>query len=116
MKKVKKIIFIISIVMLMVFLSNICYGFSVTELQGSTVDNPEVTNIGNKIITVLSTIGAIISVVVLVVLGIKYMLGSTEEKAQYKKSLMPYTIGAAITFSASILAGYIYSMIISWGN
>lgn len=116
MKKVRKLIFIVLIVMLTVIISNMSYGFSVKNLQGTPISNEDINGFGNKIVTVLSTIGAIISVVVLVVLGIKYMLGSTEEKAQYKKSLMPYVIGAAITFSASILAGYIYSMIISWGN
>ena len=101
--------------MLIIFISNISYGFSVKELQGTPISNSDMDNLGNKIITVISTIGTIISVIVLVVIGIKYMLGSAEEKAQYKKSLMPYTIGAVITFSASILAGYIYSMIVNMG-
>ena len=44
----------------------------------------------------------------LVVIGIKYMMGSAEEKAEYKKTLMPYIIGAALVFAASAIAGIIY--------
>ena len=40
------------------------------------------------------------------------MLGSTEEKAQYKKSLLPYAIGALILFGASGIAGAIYNIAI----
>lgn len=38
-------------------------------------------------------IGSAISVICLVVLGIKYMMGSVEEKANYKKTLVPYLLG-----------------------
>ena len=42
---------------------------------------------------------------ILIVLGIKYMMGSTAEKAEYKKTLMPYFIGALLIFGASAFAG-----------
>ncbi len=56
-------------------------------------------DIGNTIIGFLQIIGSILSVVVLVVLGIKYMMGSAEEKAEYKKTLTPYVIGAVMVFA-----------------
>ena len=85
------------------------YGFSVTDVTGnqSTSTQP-INKVGNTAITVLSTIGSIISVVVLVILGIKYMMGSVEEKASYKKSMIPYVIGAALVFAASAIAGIVY--------
>ena len=55
--------------------------------------------------------GSVISVVVLIVLGIKYMLGSAEEKAQYKKSLQPYVIGSILVFAASVIAGIVFKII-----
>ena len=67
-----------------------------------------IQNIGNQIVTIISTIGSVVSVIVLVVLGIKYMMGSAEEKAEYKKTLMPYVIGAALVFAASAIAGIIF--------
>ena len=52
----------------------------------------------------------VLSVIVLIVLGIKYMLGSVEEKAEYKKTLLPYVIGATLTFGASSIASVIYNI------
>ena len=39
------------------------------------------------------------------------MMGSAEEKAEYKKTMVPYLIGAIVLFAASALAGGIYNMI-----
>ena len=67
-----------------------------------------ITTIGNQLIQIISTIGSVASVIVLVIIGIKYMMGSAEEKAEYKKTLMPYVIGAALVFAASAIAGIIF--------
>ncbi len=66
---------------------------------------------GKTIVSILTSIGIVISVLALAFLGIKYMLGSVEERADYKKSLMPYFIGAMLTFGASTIANIIYKFI-----
>ena len=66
-------------------------------------------SIGKKIIGMVQAIGSIASVLVLVILGIKYMMGSAEEKAEYKKTMIPYLIGAILIFAASNIASMIYS-------
>lgn len=71
-------------------------------------DVGSINTIGNQIITIVSTVGSIASVIVLVILGLKYMMGSAEEKAEYKKTLLPYVIGAALVFAASAIAGIIF--------
>lgn len=76
----------------------------------STVDVKGVTDLGNDVVRVITTIGIVISVIVLVVLGIKYMMGSAEEKAEYKKTLMPYIIGAGLVFAASTVATVVYNV------
>lgn len=77
---------------------------------GSESTNTDgIQKIGNQIISILSTVGSIISVIVLIILGLKYMMGSAEEKAEYKKTLMPYIIGAALVFAASAIAGMVFS-------
>ena len=58
----------------------------------------------------VQAIGSIISVLVLVILGIKYMMGSAEEKAEYKKTMIPYLIGAILVFAASNIAGVMYNV------
>lgn len=70
----------------------------------------DVISVGGKVITLLSVIGSLLSVIVLVAIGIKYMMGSVEEKATYKKTLMPYVIGAIVVFAASNLAGMVYNI------
>ena len=76
----------------------------VTTGNGTTA----ATGIGNKIIGILQVVGILISVIVLMILGIKYMMGSAEEKAEYKKTFIPFIIGAILVFAASALANVIY--------
>lgn len=51
-----------------------------------------------RVLSVITNLGIILSVIMSAVLGVKYMLGSVEEKADYKKDLIPYLIGAALLF------------------
>ena len=79
-----------------------------TYTGDASADVTGITNFGNTAITIISTVGSIASVIVLVVLGLKYMMGSAEEKAEYKRTLMPYVIGAVMVFAASVIAGVIF--------
>ena len=108
MKQIKKIAFLS--ILLIICLVNITYGFSITELTGTTVTNSDATDLGGKIITAITTVGSVLSVVILIVIGIKYMVGGIEEKAEYKKTLMPYVIGCILVFAASTIAGAIYQI------
>ena len=114
MKKMKKIkiitFFMILTIIVLAFFQVSKAAFTVRNLTGTPISSPETEEFGNKIITVISTIGSILSVIVLVVIGIKYLMGSIEEKAEYKKTLMPYIIGALLIFSASTIAGIIYQI------
>jgi trbC/VIRB2 family len=55
------------------------------------------------IIEIITGIGIAVSVIALILLGIKYMVGSIEEKAEYKKSMIPYLIGAIMIFLISTI-------------
>ena len=115
MKKVSKIVMIMMMLMLILSITTsvlAATGTDVTPEQmtgQSDADVRGITDIGNSIIRILSTGGIVVSVVVLIVLGIKYMMGSAEEKAEYKKTLMPYVIGAALVFAASTIAQIVYN-------
>lgn len=85
-------------------------GVSPSSYSGnSSYDVSSIGNVGNQLITIVSTVGSVASVIVLVVLGLKYMMGSAEEKAEYKKTLLPYVIGAALVFAASTIATVVYN-------
>lgn len=62
---------------------------------------------GNKIIGVIQFVGSFASVICLAVIGIKYMTGSVEERAEYKKTMMPYIIGSFMLFGITTLLGFI---------
>ncbi|CDE96479.1 unknown [Clostridium sp. CAG:567] len=67
----------------------------------NNVDTNSISTIGGQIANILSTIGIIVGVIVLLVLGIKYMMGSTSEKAEYKKTMIPYLVGIVLLLGAS---------------
>ncbi len=115
MKKTKKNLLIILTILFFIIILNVgnVFAFSVTDLTGTQTTNQNLTNVGNSIITILTTIGIVLSVIVLIILGLKYMMGSLEERAEYKKSMMPYIIGAALVFAASTIAGVIYRISIN---
>ena len=49
-------------------------------------------------------------VIFLLILGIKYMMGSASEKAEYKKTMIPYIVGAVLIFAGTSLVRVIYSL------
>lgn len=53
------------------------------------------------IIVTLTNVGIVVSVILLGILGIKYMIGSIEERVEYKKDLVPYFIGAFLLLGIS---------------
>ena len=117
MKKLSKVISIVLIVMMLVAIETNVFAAvtgatNPSQLTGKAVSGTDkITSIGNQIITILTIVGTVASVIVLIVLGLKYMMGSAEEKAEYKKTMMPYVIGAALVFAASAIAGILYSFL-----
>lgn len=116
MKKNKVIkiysILLISIILLISFQEKV-NAFSVGDITGNTFGTWHIIGIGNKAVEIVSTIGSILSVIVIIVLGIKYMIGSVEERADYKKTMLPYLIGAIFIFAASNIANIIYQFAIN---
>ena len=70
----------------------------------------DLTKVGNNIVTIIQVVGIVIAVIVLLVIGIKYMMGSASEKAEYKKTMIPYIVGAVLIFAGTSLVRVIYSL------
>ena len=81
---------------------------------GSTMDTGSVQNLGQSVFAVVRVVGILISVIILVVLGIKYMMGSAEEKSEYKKTLLPYAIGAFLIFAAANISQILYNAFVDF--
>ena len=74
------------------------------------VQTNDLTKVGNNIVTIIQVVGIVIAVIVLLVIGIKYMMGSASEKAEYKKTMIPYIVGAVLIFAGTSLVKVIYSL------
>lgn len=72
-----------------------------------TIGSYRIKTMANRIIGTIQIIGSILSVAVLGILGIKYMIGSVEERAEYKKTLKAYVIGAVMVFGIVNILGII---------
>ena len=85
--------------------------FGLGDLENYRGTNPEsqtLQNATNNILGIIQAVGTVVSVGALIAIGIKYMLGSVEEKADYKQTLKPYIIGAFILFTGTTLPNLIY--------
>lgn len=74
-------------------------------------DSGRFTEKAGEILGVVNVVGVVCSVCVLIILGIKYMIGSVEEKAEYKKTMLGYVIGAFLLFSATTIPNILYNLV-----
>lgn len=62
------------------------------------------------ILGIIRALGTIISVVAFLVMGIKYIMGSVDEKVEYKERMLPYIIGFIMLFTIPNIVGIIYDL------
>lgn len=112
MKKYSKVVLIVMMVLLLASIATSVLAFSPNQVVSNTEGTNDIANIGGRILGIVQVVGTIAAVIILVVLGIKYMMGSAQEKAEYKKTMIPYIIGAVLIFAAANIAQIVYS----WAN
>ena len=100
----------LTILLIIVAVASVASSVMAAKDPGSITitDSNDFDSIGGRIIGMIQSVGSIAAVAVLVVLGIKYMMGSTEEKAEYKKTMLPYVVGAILIFAASNIASMVF--------
>lgn len=116
MKARNKVVVILLMLIILIasfFVTNYCYADdlglgSLNNYKGGAATPEKLSNRVGKILGIIRTIGTVTSVVMLIVIGLKFMLGSVEEKAEYKQSLKPYIIGALLLFTGTIIPQVIY--------
>ena len=77
----------------------------------SRSDVSDIIDMSNVIIGTIQTIGVVVTFISLMILGIKYMTGSVEERADYKKTMIPYLIGALMFFAITQLVALIAKIV-----
>mgnify|MGYP004551207837 CR=1 FL=1 len=63
------------------------------------------------ILAAIRNISAVASVIVLMIIGFKYMIGSVEEKANYKATMIPYIIGCVMAVAGTTIVSFIYNAV-----
>ena len=77
----------------------------------SPADRQKVGEITGNILANIRTIGIVLSVIILIIIGIKYIVGSVEEKANYKEKAIPYIIGVFLLAATTILPDLIWNTV-----
>lgn len=108
---VKKVFFIL--IILLICYSTVVQAATIKDImqgaenfikQGSELDSPisdeSLKGVSDIIYNVLLVSGIIIAIVIGIVLGIKFVTGSVEQKSKIKESLIPYIVGCVIIFGA----------------
>ena len=118
MKKTMKIVSILMMAIMMLMVATPVFaevnpGSAIGEVEGNIKydGNTDFTTKVGKIIGFLQWAGAIAGVLIITILGIKYMMGSLEEKAEYKKSMIPLIVGAVVLIAAPQIAKLIFSIL-----
>ena len=120
MIKYKKII----LILLLIILTTITLNNSIVVATELTIDTEfyepgdiargdadRVVNIAGKILGAVRNCGIIISVIVIAIIGLKYMFCSLEEKANYKENMIPYVVGCFILMMATTIPSLVYDIL-----
>lgn len=77
----------------------------------SNDDPGKATDLVGKIVGAINVIGTVIAIATVMILGIKYIFGSIEEKAEYKKTMWPILVGAILLFGVTWIINLIYQLV-----
>lgn len=73
---------------------------STDESDSGVISVSSLQKFSNSFYNILLTVGIIVAVLVGMIIGIKFMLGGVEEKADIKEVLIPYVVGCVVVFGA----------------
>lgn len=119
MKKTLKVIFIIAVMLFGLLGVSQNISFAEKANVSGTLDNVnsatggdigDAATIGGNIVNWIWGISIVVAVVVVMITGLKFIVGSTQEKAEYKKSLIPLVVGVLILVFATTIVKVLFGM------
>ena len=115
--KEKNIVRKLIILMIIIFVVSISLEVFATQsaidamgnMAGATIEDEsgKIGNILNSVIGIIQIAGTGISMIMVSLLGIKYIMAAPSDKADVKKQIAPLVIGAVILFASVNLVGII---------
>ena len=132
-KTLKKVVVILIVLIQLVIISNSVLGATTTQaLQGTTQANTIATLDGNidtsskaaktiigvskTLLELLQLIGIAVGLIMLVIIGIRFILKSDKEKPDFKNVAMNYIFGAICIFGATTILTFIQKIAIQFKN
>lgn len=115
--KHKTIIILISIIAIVLFANVSVFAvenpnfFDPSKTPITDRDAETTTKIVGKVLATIKVIGICIAVVMLTIIGLKYMISSVDEKANYKENMVPYIAGCFLLVSATVIPSIIYDLV-----
>lgn len=117
MKSIKIISIIgILVIILLNIIPTICLAETVNPITPGNYKPEELNGYesafekASAIIKGIQIVGTIVAAVGIMILGIKYMMGSVEERADYKKTMIPYLIGCIMIFAIITIVSIIFEL------
>ena len=104
-KKMSKIV--VALMIIATILSAVSMVFAVNIPSGNDEALGQIQSPANRIIGIVQFICYAAAVVLLVILGVKFMTASPDGKAEIKKSAVIYVVGAILVFAAGGLLNLI---------
>ena len=83
----------------------------ITVDYGNDTDTKDLREMAGKVVGLIRNIAVIAGVILLSVIGVKFMMGSAEEKAEYKKSLVPLVVGIIVVMAATQIVSMIFNLV-----
>ena len=109
----KKSISLIIIIYILINIASIAYAGDISDIfrggsnflnagtQGAGgIRQEKIQEVSDSFYNVFLVVGICTAVVVIGILGIKFMIGSVEEKSQTKELLVPFIIGCVVIFGS----------------
>lgn len=115
MKKTSKIFILLILIFLLISIFNSTFAFDPNTYKPSNLtnsaDSKAVFDKAGVILGAVRNISAVVAVISLMIIGFKYMVGSVEEKANYKATLVPYVIGCVLAVAGTTIVTFIYNAV-----
>lgn len=85
---------------------------NVDSTQDPLLNDSELQSISSDLYNILLSIGIVLAVIIAMILGIQFMIGSVETQAKVKEALIPFVVGCVVVFGAF----GIWKVVVSIGN
>ena len=102
-KSFVKILLILILVIIVFGICNCCHADSIDNIYKFNSNEDSIVNAGMIIVKYIIYAGVIVSVIVLMIKGIKYIIAAPEGKAEIKKEIVPWFIGVVLLFSIQVI-------------